>query len=69
MKLDWIDCNKDFYALKVDAELKSGMVLEYDDGTYELVGDINECGGYCDCCSGPAKIVKRYAVIGWKENE
>ena len=47
---------KYFHNLK--DKIRVGDVLVYEDGTEELVGDINIDGGHCNCCDGSRKIVE-----------
>ena len=50
----------------VDSGLnKPGTLIELDDGTQYLIGDINTVGGVCDDCIAvePETIIKRYAIV------
>jgi len=45
-------------------ELESGMIIMVNDKKY-LVGDINEMGGTCDCCSeleGQIYLIKKINI-------
>ena len=60
---DWIEYGKLFEDFCwTDKLSKPGTLVEMGDGI-ELIGNVNELGGYCDCCSSRSAIVKRYKVL------
>jgi hypothetical protein len=76
MKLDWKDANvalgpswnqhtgDDNPSLYSQELIRPGLVVEYDDGTREIVGHMNAARGRCDCCNrGGDRIVRRYAYL------
>lgn len=60
---NWIAVNKPIRNFVGD--LKPGMLLEFENGTRMLVGDINELTGSCDCCGMryDTDIVVRYRML------
>lgn len=47
-------------------ELEAGMVLMFNDGSWELVGDVNELRGICDDCRADWKLDD---VVKWAKIE
>jgi len=45
-----------------DYKIKVGDVL-FQNGIYYLVGDINELGGTCDCCTGFDCYSEFYVIV------
>lgn len=47
---------------------KSGVLIEMEDGSQYLIGDINELCGVCDDCTAfdRESIVKKYKVV-WEK--
>lgn len=50
-------------------ELKPGMLIEFDDGTQDLVGHVNALGGVCDCCDKFRYCTPKYpsGVTRWMQ--
>jgi hypothetical protein len=45
-------------------KLCSGMLLEKNDGSFILVGDINKNAGICDDCAlDPTTMIKRFKIL------
>lgn len=60
--IEWYGSFRDFLE-RPDAV---GCVVELSDGTFQLVGTVNDLGGGCDCCRVPASDrVVRFARV-WR---
>lgn len=43
--------NKPWSEFRYDSRCAPGVVVVFDNGVEELIGDVNTLGGYCDDCS------------------
>jgi len=62
---NWIDCDMTFEQMQMLGINKVGLLFQVAGGSHYLIGDINELGGGCDCCSivGLNEKVTRYCVV------
>jgi hypothetical protein len=73
--VNWIAYGKSWQDFEYHDELaNSGTLVEIKDAfsgkiSTQLIGDVNEQGGVCDCCANicDSDIVLRYAVVFNKE--
>jgi hypothetical protein len=49
---EWIEYGKSWKDFQDEGLNQPGAVIELEDGTVYLIGDINMNGGLCDCCRG-----------------
>lgn len=60
--INWIEINRPFKNL--GKLRRPGVLIEMDDGSIYLIGDVNEKGGRCECCGlRDEEIIKRYKVV------
>ena len=76
---DWIELNLRFGVWYGDDEYedsfcqrglnKAGTLIETDEYGAQLIGNVNEKMGYCDCCADIFEdiVIKRYKVI-WQKS-
>ena len=60
----WLDCHLDFLAFTRARLNQPGTIVETEDGSQYLIGDVNMDGGVCDDCKElyPWTMIVRYAV-------
>lgn len=56
---------KTFGDLEKEKVIRPGVLLELDDGSHCLVGDINTIGGGCDDCPEVRRsdLIRRYRTV------
>jgi hypothetical protein len=61
--MEWIEFGKSFGEFQQLGLAKPGVLLDTPTFGLQLIGHMNEGGGFCDCCQSPRDLVSRYKTI------